>query len=207
MTAPTSGYIEVSPDPDKPRDDESRPVDEAAPAEGNKPKRQLPPVSLLIGAGLGALLLIAAIASAVFFYLRYDEKNQILDANESARQAACAYGTVLGNYDYQNLDKYFAGVLDGAAGDFKKDFNDTSKDFKDVLTQGQVKTSTNDVQCAIKSGDKDHAEAIVVVGQTITSLGTQNQPQPTQISMVMSMDNVDGRWLTDKLSSPLLKPQ
>lgn len=208
ITTPSSGYTEVSADPDKPREDETGKVaaveaekkaETARTGKGGGAK--------IIAGALAGLLLVAAIAAAVFFFLQYKSKSDEIDANESARQAACEYGSVLGNYDYQNLDKYINGVLDGAEGDFKKEFGDTSKDFRSLLTEGQVKTSTNDIQCAIKSGDSDDAEAIVVVGQTVTSLATQNKPQPTQISMVMSMHNDDGRWLVNKLSSPLLEPK
>ncbi|MFX0576154.1 hypothetical protein [Nocardia nepalensis] len=153
-----------------------------------------------------ALLLAAALASTVFFYLQNKNNKAIVSAHEDARLAACQYAPVLADYDAKNLDKYFAGVLDGATGDWKKQFDSTSKELRDVLTQGEVVSKVNDVQCAIKSGDADSAEAIVVIGQTITSMGTQGKPAPGQLSMVMRLERVDGRWLVNKVNSPLATP-
>ncbi|MFI7668825.1 hypothetical protein [Nocardia sp. NPDC049526] len=153
-----------------------------------------------------ALLLAAAVASTVFFYLEHKADKAIVTAHEDARLAACRYAPVLADYDAKNLDKYFAAVLDGATGDWKKQFDSTSKELRDVLTQGEVVSKVDDVQCAIKSGDTTSAEAIVVIGQTITSMGTQGKPSPGQLSMVMRLEKVNDRWLVNKVNSPLATP-
>ncbi|MGV9822377.1 hypothetical protein [Nocardia xishanensis] len=151
-----------------------------------------------------AVLLGAAVASTGYFFVQNRDNEALLEAHEEAEAAACAYAPVLANYDAKNLDAYFAAVLDGATGDWKKQFDDTSRELKEVLTQGEVVSKTNDVQCAVKSGDETSAEAIVVIGQTITSVGTQGKPAPGQLSMVMRMAKVDGKWLVNKVDSPLV---
>ncbi|WP_435590456.1 hypothetical protein [Nocardia sp. bgisy118] len=151
-----------------------------------------------------AVLLGAAVASTGWFFVQNRNNEALLEAHEEAKAAACAYAPVLANYDAKNLDAYFAAVLDGATGDWKKQFDDTSRELKEVLTQGEVVSKTNDVQCAVKSGDETSAEAIVVIGQTITSVGTQGKPAPGQLSMVMRMAKVDGKWLVNKVNSPLV---
>ncbi|MGW4367781.1 hypothetical protein ACWEKT_19250 [Nocardia takedensis] len=150
------------------------------------------------------LVVGASVAAAVFFFLQDRDSQAKLDAQEQARAAACAYAPVLAEYDSKNLDTYFQAVLAGATGDWKKQFDDTSKELREVLTQGEVVSKANDVQCAIKSGDENAAEAIVVIGQTITSLGTQGKPAPGQLSMVMRLENTDGKWLVNKVNSPLM---
>ncbi|WP_019925061.1 hypothetical protein [Nocardia sp. BMG111209] len=150
--------------------------------------------------------LVAAIASAVFFHHRDHQQRELAAAERDARTAACAYAPVLANYDAKNLDTYFAAVLAGATGDWHKQFDSTSKDLRDVLTQGQVVSKATDVQCAVRSNDRDSAEAIVVIGQTITSLGTQGKPAPGQLSMVMRLQRSGGHWLVDKVNSPLAQP-
>ncbi|TQM30397.1 hypothetical protein [Nocardia bhagyanarayanae] len=151
-----------------------------------------------------AVLLGGAIASTGYFYVQNKNNEALLAAHEEARAAACAYAPVLANYDAKNLDAYFTAVLDGATGDWKKQFDDTSRELKEVLSQGEVVSKTNDVQCAVKTGDETSAEAIVVIGQTITSVGTQGKPAPGQLSMVMRMAKVDGKWLVNKVNSPLV---
>ncbi|MEU7142670.1 hypothetical protein ABZ942_24705 [Nocardia sp. NPDC046473] len=153
-----------------------------------------------------AVLLCTAVTSTVVFYLQNKGNKAIIDANADARTAACKYAPILADYDAKKLDAYFAAVLDGATGDWKKQFDGTSKELRDVLTQGEVVSKVNDVQCAIKTGDETSAEAIVVIGQTITSMGTQGKPAPGQLSMVMRLEKVDGRWLVNKVNSPLAPP-
>ncbi|WP_405495837.1 hypothetical protein [Nocardia sp. NBC_00511] len=182
-------------------------------AAGDKKSRRIPLPSLTSRASgprarllLGVvvvLALVASIASSVVFYQRDHHNQRILEAQNEARDAACKYAPVLATYDAKNLDAYFTAVLDGATGDWRKQFDSTSKDLRDVLTQGQVVSKATDVQCALRSGDENSAEAIVVIGQTITSVGTQGKPAPGQLSMVMRMERSGHGWLVNKVNSPL----
>ncbi|WP_280427371.1 hypothetical protein [Nocardia brasiliensis] len=153
-----------------------------------------------------AVLLCAAVVSSVVFFVQNRGNKAVLEANADARAAACAYAPVLADYDAKQLDPYFAAVLAGATGDWKKQFDSTSRELREVLTQGEVVSKVNDVQCAIKTGDQNSAEAIVVIGQTITSMGTQGKPAPGQLSMVMRLEKVDGHWLVNNVNSPLAPP-
>ncbi|MEU6586252.1 hypothetical protein [Nocardia sp. NPDC046763] len=149
------------------------------------------------------LAFAGAIGSSIVFHQQDAHHRELLTAQEQARAAACKYAPVLATYDAKNLDAYFTSVLDGAAGDWRKQFDSTSKDLRDVLTQGQVVSKATDVQCAVRTADRDSAEAIVVIGQTITSLGTQGKPAPGQLSMVMRLERSGDRWLVNKVNSPL----
>ncbi|WP_280235553.1 hypothetical protein [Nocardia cyriacigeorgica] len=168
-----------------------------------RPRGKLPAPRVLAARCAVALLLVAAAASSLYFYLQDRDKDAVLAAQEKARQAACEYAPVLANYDAKNLDPYFAAVLDGATGDWHQQFESTSQELREVLAEGQVVSAVSDVQCAITSGDETSAEAIVVIGQTITSLGTQGQPAPGQLSMVMRMEKSGDRWLVNEMNAPL----
>ncbi|MFF0457269.1 hypothetical protein [Nocardia africana] len=150
-----------------------------------------------------AVVLGAAIGTSIYFYLQNKDHEEVLDAQVQARQAACAYGPVVSTYDSKHLDQYVRDVLAGASGEWKKQFESNSKDLTDLLAKGEVVAKSTDVQCAIRSGDKNSAEAIVVIGQTITSLGTQGKPEPGQLSTVMRLQKQGDRWLVDKISTPL----
>ncbi|MGW4350968.1 hypothetical protein ACWELJ_02650 [Nocardia sp. NPDC004582] len=149
------------------------------------------------------LALAVSIGSSIVLYRHDAGQQDLLAAQEQARAAACAYAPLLATYDAKNLDAYFTGVLDGATGEWRKQFDATSKDLRDVLTQGQVVSKATDVQCAVRNAERDSAEAIVVIGQTITSLGTQGKPAPGQLSMVMRLQRSGDRWLVNKVNSPL----
>ncbi|PPJ17493.1 hypothetical protein C5E44_13620 [Nocardia nova] len=192
---------------------ESSPTETTAAAEIS-PLSRLRPAAGGRGVRIGvraaaALVLGAAIGSSIYFYLQNKDHEEVLQAQAQARQAACAYGPVVSTYDSKHLDQYVRDVLAGASGEWKKQFESNSKDLSDVLAKGEVVAKSTDVQCAIRSGDKDSAEAIVVIGQTITSLGTQGKPEPGQLSTVMRLQKQGDRWLVDKISTPLtpLPPQ
>ncbi|MFI5501204.1 hypothetical protein ACIA5E_19270 [Nocardia asteroides] len=153
--------------------------------------------------GAVAILLGASLATSVFLFFESRESRDLLSAQQQAREAACRYGPVLADYDSKKLDPYFAAVLDGATGDWKKQFDSTSTELREALTQGEVVSKVTDTQCAIRTGDQESAEAIVVIGQTISSLGTEHKPKPGQLSMVLRLHNDDGRWLVEKVNSPL----
>ncbi|MEV6361294.1 hypothetical protein [Nocardia asteroides] len=153
--------------------------------------------------GAVAILLGASLATSVFLFFENRESRDLLAAQQQAREAACRYGPVLADYDSKQLDPYFAAVLDGATGDWKKQFDSTSTELREALAQGEVVSKVTDTQCAIRTGDEESAEAIVVIGQTISSLGTEHKPKPGQLSMVLRLHNDDGRWLVEKVTSPL----
>lgn len=155
----------------------------------------------------GALTLATAgLAAGGYFGWQNHHQRALDHARDSAREAACAYGSVLANYDAANLDSYFAAVLDHATGEWKQEFQATSKDLRDVLTQGQVHSTTGTIQCGIATNDEVSAEAIVVIDQSVASVGTQSQPRRGQLAITLSLAKTGSTWLTSKVSSPLLRP-
>ena len=157
----------------------------------------------LVAAG-GALLLAATTAGAVYFYLQFDEQRDIDDARAAAAAAACDYARDLANFDFNNLDPYFSTVLDGATGEWKSQFDAQRDRLREVYTSGAVVSQVTEARCATMSGDRDSAEALVVITESIANLATESQPQLAQIAMTFTLDNVDGRWLVGKLSAPQL---
>ncbi|GGN97038.1 hypothetical protein [Nocardia rhizosphaerihabitans] len=161
---------------------------------------------ITLGRTVTLVSMVALVAVGVASYLAVDNHRirSREDARAAAQQAACAYAPVLARYDAKNLDTYFAAVLAGATGDWKTEFDATSKDLRDVLTQGQVVSTVGNVQCAIESADETTAQAVAVINQTITSLGTKGVPAPGQLSVTMSLRKDADRWLVSKVSSPML---
>ncbi|WP_068271849.1 hypothetical protein [Aldersonia kunmingensis] len=184
--APAATTASVSPDPEVPPQAKGR-------SRGT-----------LITAVIASIVAVAAIATSVVFYLQYKDKNDILEAQSAARDAMCDYAKTVTSYNYNDLDTFFKNVLDGATGEWKTEFETNSQALRDPLVAGQVQSNGDEVQCGVQSGDTENAVVVAAIGQTITSLGTQNQPQKGQIAVVATMENVDGRWLVSKMDAPLL---
>lgn len=181
--------------------------DEAVVAESAGTSPAVSRGKLVAAGSIGAIALGAAVGAAGYFFVQNSGNEALLAAHEEARRAACDYAPRLADYDAKNLDVYFAAVLDGATGDWHQQFDDTSRELREVLTEGQVVSKVQHVECAIKTGDETSAEAVIMIGQTITSVGTQGQASPGQLSMVLRMEKTDGRWLVNQVDSPLPAPQ
>ncbi|WP_328663159.1 hypothetical protein [Nocardia salmonicida] len=151
-----------------------------------------------------AMITIAAVAAASFLAVDNHRIRAREQARDSALAAACTYAPTLARYDAKDLDTYFAAVLAGATGSWKTEFDATSKDLRDVLTQGQVVSTVGNVTCAIESADETSATAVAVINQTITSLGTKGEPAPGQLSVSMSLRKDLDRWLVSEVSTPTL---
>ncbi|MGY0500272.1 hypothetical protein ACWZHB_17425 [Nocardia sp. FBN12] len=151
-----------------------------------------------------AVVTTAAVAIAAFLAVDNHRIRAREQARDSALQAACTYAPTLARYDAKDLDTYFAAVLAGATGSWKTEFDATSKDLRDVLTQGQVVSTVGKVTCAIESADETSATAVAVINQTITSLGTKGAPAPGQLSVSMSLRKDLDRWLVSEVSTPTL---
>ncbi|WP_297626731.1 hypothetical protein [Nocardia sp.] len=153
-----------------------------------------------------AVSIVVPLAAATFFYTRYDSNRTVMDAEGTVRGIACDYAKTMTNYDSQNIDKYVPAVLDGATGDFKTEFGKTSSELKDVITGAQIKSEARDARCGVESVDATHANVVIAMSISISSLGTQGKQVPSQISLVASLDKIDGKWLVSKLDAPALEP-
>ncbi|MEU8898808.1 hypothetical protein [Nocardia sp. NPDC048505] len=150
-------------------------------------------------------LAVAGPAAGVYFGWQNHHARELEQARGAAREAACAYGALLANYASTDLDSYFSAVLAGATGEWKKEFEASSTDLREVLAQGQVRSTSGDVHCAIATSGAADAEAIVVIDQSVASVGTQSQPRRGQLSITLSLTKSGDRWLAGKVSSPLLR--
>ncbi|WP_405485226.1 hypothetical protein [Nocardia sp. NBC_00511] len=154
---------------------------------------------------LGTAVLLPT-AAAVFYFTRYDDNQSVIDAQHSAREAACDYVRTLTNYDSKNVDTYVTSVLAGASGDFKTEFAKTSTELAQVIVAAQITSAIREAHCGIATGDENHAEVVVALSLTISSLGTEGKPVPSQMSLVATMDKIDNHWLVSKLDAPALQP-
>ncbi|MFF2395388.1 hypothetical protein [Nocardia sp. NPDC058114] len=178
---------------------ESEETDTAAPPPTSRNRATSIVVALAVALGIGGT------AAGGYFGWQNHRASELERSRTEARAAACAYGSVLSTYNATDLDAYFAAVLDRATGAWKQEFESTSADLREVLIQGRVQSTAGTVDCAIATSGTDTAEALVVVDQSIASVGTQQQPRRGQLSITLSLAKSGDRWLTSKVSSPMLR--
>ncbi|SEA60628.1 MULTISPECIES: hypothetical protein [unclassified Mycobacterium] len=151
-----------------------------------------------IGAGLAALLFLAAATAAGALGWEVIQQNNIAAAGKAASAAATAYATTLTTVDYQKIDQNFGQVLDGATGEFKNMYSQSSAQLRQLLIDNKAVSHGSVVDTAIKSATKDTVDVLVFVDQSITN-SIVPQPRIDRSRISMTMQRIDGRWLAAKV--------
>ncbi|CAM3968809.1 hypothetical protein [Smaragdicoccus niigatensis] len=170
------------------------------PAPAPEPARDGHPVTALL-----AVLLAVVTIAAVYFFVQNQSKSAAQSraaAGEQARRAACYYVPEIVTFDYRNLDPFFKKILDGATGEWKKDFSDTADRMRDVLTRSQMVSGAGDTECGLVESDGTTATVVVAVAQSLKT-SADAAPRPAQVAMVAEMELHDGTWLCTKLNAPM----
>jgi Mce-associated membrane protein len=139
------------------------------------------------------LLLVPRISSAS---AQQERRNEVLRA---ARQQAVNFTTL----DYRRLDRDLGRVLDGATGDFRKQFRSGTKDLTQLVTANKAVAVGEVLEAGLVSNDDDSASVLVVADSTVTNTAS---PKPEKRHYRIQMDLVrdpavrGGRWLVSDLT-------
>lgn len=154
-------------------------------------------LSLLMTAVLGAVLVLA-LAAAVTIGVMLQHRAATDRAGQQALATAKAYAVTVTTYDYQNLDRNFADVLDGATGEFKDQYAGASQTLRQLIAGAKATAKGNVLGAGISSASADQVEVVVFVDQSITNAAT-TQPRVDRNRVLMTLTPHDGRWLVSKL--------
>ena len=151
-------------------------------------------------AGGLAVVLVALLVAIWLVVTRQDDVDAGLTAAQqdvagAARREALAFLTV----DHRDMDPLIDAVLDGATGDFAKQYASQ----RETLTREAVRTeatSTPEV-VALGVGDQDEESATVLVAanSTVTNAGTGPDGQVRYYRLRLRLVREDDRWLTSDL--------
>ncbi|WP_235621962.1 hypothetical protein [Mycolicibacterium austroafricanum] len=146
----------------------------------------------------GALIFAAAIASAAYLGWKVQQENSVTANGREALATAQSYAVILTSIDKGNVDENFAQVLDGATGDFKDMYSQSSTELRQLLIDNEAVSHGTVIDAALKSATKDTAEVLMFVDQSISN---RANPEPridrSRINMVLK--RIDGRWLASKV--------
>ncbi|SDH11678.1 Mce-associated membrane protein [Rhodococcus triatomae] len=182
MTVDTDAQADGTPD-----------TDENGAAETPSPGRPSGRIRLLAFAAVVAL--VAGLAGAVG-YLLWD-RSSLDDARGSALDAGRRYATDLATYSWDSLDRNLSVVRENSAGDFAEQYEEVATSLSEMIRQYQGTSSGEIVEAGLVSGDRDRAEVIVFLDQTVTNT---NSPEPRidRNRMQLSLIREGDQWkLTD----------
>ncbi|MGV0769692.1 Mce protein [Mycobacterium syngnathidarum] len=151
-------------------------------------------------AALTALLLALAGACGYFGW-HYVKDRQIANSSAAALNTASTYAVTLTSVDTDNLDANFAAVLDGSTGDFHDMYAKSSSQLRKLLVDHKATGHGVVVNSAVKSATTDEVVVLLFVDQTVTNTEVPD-PRVDRSRMVMTMQNVDGRWKAANVELP-----
>jgi Mce-associated membrane protein len=173
--------------------------DDDAAADADADKNVRPPRRVL--PWLMAVLLIAAVAAAGFLGWKFWQQNQVARAGEAAQQAAVSYAQVLTSIDSNKVDENFAQVLDGATGEFKDMYSQSSMQLRQLLIDNKATAHGVVLESAVQSAAKNKAVVLLFVDQSVSNTNVPD-PRLDRSRIKMTMELVDGRWRASKVELP-----
>jgi Mce-associated membrane protein len=154
-------------------------------------------VRRLAAAG-GALMFVAAVALVGFFGLKVKENNDVAEAGREALATAQNYAVILTSIDKGKVDENFTQVLDGATGEFKEMYSQSSTQLRQLLIDNEAVSHGTVIDAALKTATKDKAEVLVFVDQSISNRAN-SEPRIDRSRISMVMERIDGQWLASKV--------
>jgi len=145
-----------------------------------------------------AAVLVLAVAAAVTFGVLLQQRAATDRAGAQALATAKAYAVTVTSYDYQNLDRNFADVLDGATGEFKDQYSGASQTLRQLIANAKATAKGTVLGAGIETESADQVQVVVFVDQSISNAAT-TQPRIDRNRVLMTLTPHDGRWLVGKL--------
>ncbi|MCV7278433.1 DUF3329 domain-containing protein [Mycolicibacterium flavescens] len=151
--------------------------------------------------GALAAVFVALVAAVGFLGWQLWQERELAQAGEQARQAATDYAQVLTSIDSEKVDENFDAVLDGATGEFKDMYSQSSSQLRQLLIDNKASAHGVVLESAVQSASKDRAVVLLFVDQSVSNTNVPD-PRIDRSRIKMTMEYVDGRWRASKVELP-----
>ncbi|MFF8605788.1 hypothetical protein ACF06X_07605 [Streptomyces sp. NPDC015346] len=146
---------------------------------------------------LGVLAVALTAASAwlgLRVYERHEEDRRNQDILAAARQSALNFTSL----DHRHYARDSENVLNGATGDFKKQFAAQTKQLTKIVADNKSVSEGQVLDAGIARADDRSARVLVVADSKVTNVAA---PEGTSRNYRLQLDLVreDGRWLTSNV--------
>ena len=149
------------------------------------------PRAVAVLAVLAAVLTAASGWLGVQLYQRHEDDRRNQDILAAARQSALNFTSL----DYRRYAQDGKNVLNGATGDFKKEFSAQSAQLTKIVAQNKSVSEGRVLDAGIVRADEHTARVLVVADSKVTNVAS---PGGTSRNYRLQLDLVleGGRWLT-----------
>ena len=117
------------------------------------------------------------------------------DIRRSARAETLAFLTI----DHTRMDEMTARVLDGATGDFEKQYRASLKSLKDSASSQESFAKGRVAEVGLSEVDADSASVFVAAGSKVRNKGTKGEVEDRSWRIKLTMVKEDDRWLVSQL--------
>jgi Mce-associated membrane protein len=107
----------------------------------------------------------------------------------------------LTSIDSAKVDENFDAVLDGATGEFKDMYSQSSGELRQLLIDNKATAHGVVVESAVQSATKDKVVVLLFVDQSVTNTNVPD-PRMDRSRIKMTMEYVDDRWRASKVELP-----
>jgi Mce-associated membrane protein len=180
---------------DEDEDDDDNVLLKSKRTTARRPKR---PWRHYLRRGILPLLLIASLAVSGFLGWKQWQEHQVKLAGQQAQQAAVAYAQVLTSIDSNKVDENFRQVLDGATGEFKDMYTQSSVQLRQLLIDNKASAHGVVIDSAIQSESTNKVVVLVFIDQTVANSAAP-EPRIDRSRIKMTMEKIDGRWRASKV--------
>jgi len=167
-------------------------------SEDDQPNRGRRPWRRYLRRSVLPLLLVAALAVSGYLGWKLWQEHQVELAGQQAQQAAIAYAQVLTSIDSNKVDENFRQVLDGATGEFKDMYTQSSVQLRQLLIDNKATAHGVVVDSAIQSESTNKVVVLLFIDQTVTNTAAPD-PRIDRSRIKMTMEKIDGRWRASKV--------
>jgi len=148
-----------------------------------------------------AVVAVALIAVAAVLFLRggqSDEQKaagQYAEIVKAAKQETIAFLTI----DHTKMDDITDAVLDGATGEFKKEYTTSLDSLKDAAKQQESFATGTVDEAGVSEADADSATVFVSAASDVRNKGTDGKTETRAWRIKLTMNREGDRWLVSKL--------
>ncbi|WP_216918127.1 hypothetical protein [Nocardia noduli] len=144
------------------------------------------------------VLLAAAVTTSCILGWKVKQRSDIDRAAREALSAAQQYAVLLTSIDASRIDQDFTAIESGATGEFKDMYAKSAVQLKPLLVQAQSVSKGHVTGASIQSATREQVVAMLFVDAEITN-ATTGQPRVDRNRILITMDDVDGRWLASNV--------
>ncbi|MFE0519134.1 hypothetical protein [Streptomyces sp. NPDC058954] len=148
--------------------------------------------ALTVGLVVATLLTTAAaLWLSLHLYGQHEKDMRRQDILSAARQSALNFTSL----DYRHYDRDSANVLEGATGDFKKQFSAQTQDLTKLVAENRSVSEGQVLDAGIVRSDAHSARVLVVADSKVTNTAVPKGEARTY-RLQLDLVHRDGRWLT-----------